>query len=102
PGTGKSTALRTLAAVLGDELPNYQLLDGPGEPLDPQRHVVVTARTWAEVPAFIQNNLGFAIEFRLDDPATSLLDAGQAALVPDQPGFALTFPGRVQSQIAVP
>lgn len=102
PGTGKSTALRTLATVLGDELPNYQLLDGPGEPLDPARHVVVTARTWAEVPAFIMKNLGFAIEFRLDDPATSLLDARQAALVPDRPGFALTLPGPVQSQIAVP
>ncbi len=102
PGTGKSTALRTLATVLGDELPNYQLLDGPGEPLDPARHIVVTARSWAEVPSFIMKNLGFAIEFRLDDPAKSLLDARQAALVPDLPGFGLTFPGRVQSQIAMP
>jgi DNA segregation ATPase FtsK/SpoIIIE-like protein len=63
---------------------------------------VVTARSWAEVPSFIMKNLGFAIEFRLDDPATSLLDARQAALVPDLPGFGLTLPGRVQSQIAMP
>ncbi|MEV6240035.1 hypothetical protein [Lentzea sp. NPDC051838] len=102
PGTGKSTALRTLATVLGDELPNYQLLDGPGEPLDPERHIVVTARSWDQVPAFIRQSLGFAIEFRLDDPATSLLGKQQAALVPDLPGFGLTLPDGLQSQIAMP
>jgi hypothetical protein len=101
PGTGKSTTLRTLAVVLGD-LAGYQLLDGPGEPLDPERHIVVTARSWDQVPPFIRNSLAFGIEFRLDDPATSLVDARQAARVPDQPGFGLSVPDRLHTQIALP
>ncbi|SDL66683.1 hypothetical protein SAMN04488074_112216 [Lentzea albidocapillata subsp. violacea] len=101
PGTGKSTTLRTLAGVLGDP-GRYQLLDGPGEPLDPQRHIVVTARTWDQVPPFIRNSLAFAVEFRLDDPATSLVDPGQAARVPDRPGFGLSLPHRLHAQIALP
>ncbi len=101
PGTGKSTTLRTLAAVLGD-LSEYQLLDGPGEPLDPQRHVVVTARSWDQVPPFIKDSLAFGIEFRLDDPATSLVDARAAGRVPDQPGFGLSVPDRLHVQIALP
>ncbi|MFD4643689.1 hypothetical protein ACFWN2_40720 [Lentzea sp. NPDC058436] len=100
-GTGKSTTLRTLAGVLGDSV-RYQLLDGPGEPLDPQRHIVVTARTWEQVPPFIRNSLAFAVEFRLDDPATSLVDARQAELVPDQPGFGLSVPHGLHAQIALP
>ncbi|WP_434452268.1 hypothetical protein [Lentzea sp. E54] len=102
PGTGKSTTLRTLGAVLGHDVGRYQFLDGPGEPLDPQRHIVVTARSWDQVPPFIRNSLGFAIEFRLDDPATSLVDAQQAARVPDQPGFGLSVPHRLPARIAVP
>ena len=101
PGTGKSTTLRTLAAVL-DDPGRYQLLDGPGEPLDPQRHIVVTARSWDQVPPFIRNSLAFDVEFRLDDPATSLVDARQAARVPDRPGFGLALPGRLPAQIALP
>lgn len=101
PGTGKSTTLRTLAEVLGD-LTDYQLLDGPGEPLDPQRHIVVTARSWDQVPPFIRNSLAFGIEFRLDDPATSLVDARQAGQVPDKPGFGLSVPHRLHAQIALP
>ncbi|SER37200.1 hypothetical protein [Lentzea albida] len=101
PGTGKSTTLRTLGAVLGDP-ERYQLLDGPGEPLDPRRHIVVTARSWDQVPPFIRNSLAFAVEFRLDDPATSLVDARQAARVPDRPGFGLSLPGRLHAQIALP
>jgi DNA segregation ATPase FtsK/SpoIIIE-like protein len=102
PGTGKSTALRTLAAVLGDDLPSYQLLDGPGEAIDPERHVVVTARSWDLVPPFIFKNLAFALEFRLDDPAKSLFDDGRAALVPDLPGFCVSWPNRLQTRIALP
>ncbi|GAB2825376.1 type VII secretion protein EccC [Lentzea nigeriaca] len=102
PGTGKSTTLRTLATVLGDDLARYQLLDGPGEPLDPRRHIVVTARSWDQVPPFIKNSLGFGIEFRLDDPATSLVDARQAARVPDKPGHGLSVPHRLHTQIALP
>jgi hypothetical protein len=102
PGTGKSTALRTLAAVLGDELPNFQLLDGPGEPIDPERHVVLTANSWDSVPSFFFKNLAFALEFRLDNPARSLVDDGQAALVPDLPGFCVSWPNRFQTQIALP
>lgn len=101
PGTGKSTTLRTLRSVLRDP-ERYQLLDGPGEPLDPQRHIVVTARTWNQVPPFIRNSLAFAVEFRLDDPATSLVDPDQAARVPDRPGFGLSLPGRLPAQIALP
>lgn len=101
PGTGKSTTLRTLAGVLADP-GRYQLLDGPGEPLDPQRHIVVTARTWDQVPPFIRNSLAFAVEFRLDDPATSLVDAREAALVPDQPGFGLSVTHRLHARIALP
>ncbi|WP_093595767.1 type VII secretion protein EccC [Lentzea waywayandensis] len=102
PGTGKSTTLRTLAAVLGNDVVRYQLLDGPGEPLDPQRHIVVTARSWDQVPPFIRNSLAFAVEFRLDDPATSLVDARLAARVPDRPGFGLSVPHRLHTQIALP
>lgn len=102
PGTGKSTTLRTLATVLGDDLGRYQLLDGPGEPLDPQRHIVVTARSWDQVPPFIRDSLAFGIEFRLDDPATSIVDAREAARVPDKPGFGLSVPDRLHAQIALP
>jgi hypothetical protein len=100
PGTGKSTALRTLAAVLGD-LSAFQLLDGPGEPLDPQRHVVVTARTWDQVPAFIRDSLAFGIELRLDDPNTSLVNARSAAQVPAVPGIGLSVLDQTAVQIAV-
>ncbi|HUQ59003.1 hypothetical protein [Lentzea sp.] len=100
PGTGKSTALRTLAAVLGD-LSAYQLLDGPGEPLDPQRHIVVTARTWDQVPSFIRDSLALGIELRLDDPATSLVGARRAATVPALPGFGLSVRDRTAVQIAL-
>ncbi len=101
PGTGKSTALRTLAAVLGD-LGAYQLLDGPGEPLDPQRHIVVTARTWDQVPPFIRDSLALGIELRLDDPATSLVNPRRAATVPDLPGIGLSVRDKTAVQIAVP
>ena len=102
PGTGKSTTLRTLATVLGDDIGRYQLLDGPGEPLDQQRHIVVTARSWDQVPQFIRDSLAFGIEFRLDDPATSLVDAREAARVPDRPGFGLSVPDRLHTRIALP
>lgn len=102
PGTGKSTTLRTLAGVLGDDLARCQLLDGPGEPLDPQRHIVVTARSWDQVPPFIRDSLAFGIEFRLDDPTTSLVSAREAARVPDKPGFCLSVPDRLHAQIALP
>ncbi|KOV75505.1 hypothetical protein [Nocardia sp. NRRL S-836] len=101
PGTGKTTTLQTLATVLGD-LSDYQLLDGPGEPLDPSRHIVVTARSWDEVPPFIRDSLAFGIEFRLDDPATSLVDARAAGRVPDRPGFGLSVPHRLPVRIALP
>ncbi|MFD9704981.1 hypothetical protein [Lentzea sp. NPDC059081] len=101
PGTGKSTALRTLATVLGD-LSAYQLLDGPGEPLDPERHIVVTARTWAQVPPFIKDSLAFGIELRLDDPATSLVNARSAASVPILPGIGLSVRDKTAVQIALP
>ncbi|HEX7302188.1 hypothetical protein [Lentzea sp.] len=101
PGTGKSTALRTLATVLGD-LSAYQLLDGPGEPLDPERHIVVTARTWNQVPPFIRDSLAFGIELRLDDPATSLVSARSAATVPFLPGIGLSVRDKTAVQIALP
>ncbi|SDF59686.1 hypothetical protein SAMN05216553_102232 [Lentzea fradiae] len=101
PGTGKSTALRTLAAVLGD-LGSFQLLDGPGEPLDPQRHVVVTARTWEQVPPFIRDSLALGVELRLDDPATSLVNPRSAAAVPHLPGIGLSVRDKTAVQIALP
>ncbi|MFS8098230.1 hypothetical protein LFM09_13915 [Lentzea alba] len=101
PGTGKSTTLRTLAAVLGD-LSDYQLLDGPGEPLDPQRHIVVTARNWDQVPPFIKDSLAFGIELRLDDPNTSLVNAQSAAHVPNLPGIGLSVRDKTAVQIALP
>ncbi|NKE55855.1 hypothetical protein FXN61_03055 [Lentzea sp. PSKA42] len=101
PGTGKSTTLRTLATVLGD-LSAYQLLDGPGEPLDPQRHIVVTARTWDQVPPFIRDSLAFGIELRLDDPNTSLINARSASHVPHLPGIGLSVRDKTAVQIALP
>lgn len=101
PGTGKSTTLRTLATVLGD-LSAYQLLDGPGEPLDPQRHIVVTARTWDQVPPFIRDSLAFGIELRLDDPNTSLVNPRSAAHVPILPGIGLSVRDKTAVQIALP
>lgn len=101
PGTGKSTTLRSLAAVLGD-LSSYQLLDGPGEPLDPQRHVVVTARTWEQVPPFIRDSLAFGVELRLDDPATSIVNPRRAATVPNLPGIGLSVRDKTAVQIALP
>ncbi|MGW6934288.1 hypothetical protein ACWGE0_29815 [Lentzea sp. NPDC054927] len=100
PGTGKSTTLRTLATVLGD-LSAYQLLDGPGEALDPQRHIVVTARTWDQVPPFIRDSLAFGIELRLDDPDTSLINNRSAAHVPNLPGMGLSVHDKAAVQIAV-
>ncbi|WP_394615012.1 hypothetical protein JNUCC0626_35035 [Lentzea sp. JNUCC 0626] len=102
PGTGKTTTLRTLATVLGDDIGRFQLLDGPGEPLDLQRHIIVTAYAWEQVPPFIRENLAFGIEFRLDDPAGSIVDADEAAKVPDEPGFGLSVPHRLHVQIARP
>ncbi|MFD4674590.1 hypothetical protein ACFWNN_33045 [Lentzea sp. NPDC058450] len=101
-GTGKTTTLRTLAAVLGDDLARFQLLDGPGEPLDLQRHIIVTAFTWDQVPPFIRENLAFGIEFRLEDPSSSLVDAEQAAKVPGLPGFGLSVPHGLHARIARP
>ena len=101
PGSGKTTALRTLATALGD-LSAFQLLDGPGEPLDPQRHVVVTARTWDQVPQFIKDSLAFGIELRLDDPNTSLINARSATHVPNQPGMGLSVHDKTAVQIAAP
>lgn len=101
PGTGKSTALRALAAALGD-LSGFQLLDGPGEPLDPQRHIVVTARTWDQVPPFIRDSLALGIELRLDDPATSLVSAHSAAHVPHRPGLGLSVRDKTAVRIALP
>ena len=67
---------------------------------------MLTARSWNEVPAFIIEKLGFVLEFRLDDPARSLMDDGMAAAVPDRPGFCLAyclgFPGRLHAQIVLP
>ncbi|GLY48542.1 hypothetical protein [Lentzea sp. NBRC 102530] len=102
PGTGKTTTLRTLAAVLGDDLGRFQLLDGPGEPLDLQRHIIVTAYTWEQVPPFIRENLAFGIEFRLDDPGGSIVDVDEAGKVPDRPGFGLSVPHRLHARIARP
>ncbi|MGI5504119.1 hypothetical protein [Lentzea sp. CA-135723] len=101
-GTGKTTTLRTLAALLGDDLARFQFLDGPGEPLDLQRHIIVTAYNWDQVPPFIRENLAFGIEFRLEDPSTSLVDAELAAEVPDLPGFCLSVPHGLHAQIARP
>ncbi|MFI6098614.1 hypothetical protein ACIA8G_23915 [Lentzea sp. NPDC051213] len=101
PGTGKSATMRTLAAVLGD-LSAYQLLDGPGEPLDQQRHIVVTARSWDQVPSFIRDSLAFGIELRLDDPTTSLINARSASHVPHQPGIGLSVRDKTAVQIAIP
>lgn len=101
PGSGKSTALRTLATALGD-LTAFQLLDGPGERLDPQRHIVVTARTWDQVPQFIKDSLAFGIELRLDDPGTSLVDPSAAAHVPTEPGIGLSVRDKLSVQIALP
>jgi hypothetical protein len=106
-GSGKTTALRALARALGDDLPKYQLLDGPGEQFDPERFVVLTARSWDEVPSFVWNTMSFVLEFRLDDPARSMMDDDLAAGVPDRPGYCLAFcldyyPNRFPAQIAVP
>jgi hypothetical protein len=106
-GSGKTTALRALARALGDDLPKYQLLDGPGEQFAPERFVVLTARSWDEVPSFVWNTMSFVLEFRLDDPARSMMDDDLAAGVPDRPGHCLAFcldfyPNRFPAQIALP
>lgn len=106
-GSGKTTALRALARALGDDLPKYQLLDGPGEQFDPERFVVLTARSWDQVPSFVWNTMSFVLEFRLDDPARSMMDDDLAAGVPDRPGYCLAFrldyyPNRFPAQIALP
>jgi hypothetical protein len=106
-GSGKTTALRALARALGDDLPKYQLLDGPGEQFDPERFVVITARSWDEVPSFVWNTMSFVLEFRLDNPARSMMDDDLAAAVPDLPGHCLAFrldywPKRYPAQIALP
>jgi hypothetical protein len=102
PGTGKSTALRTIAHALGPDLPGYQLLDGPGEPIDPQKKVIVTARTWAEIPQFMMEKLAFAVEFRLDDPSTSRVDPRRAAALPAHPGIGLFLNNRRVVRFAKP
>jgi hypothetical protein len=106
-GTGKTTALLALAKALGDDLPNYQLIDGPGEQFDPERFVVLTARSWDDVPLFVWKTMSFVLEFRLDDPARAMMDDDLAAGVPDRPGYCLAFrldyyPHRFPAQIALP
>ncbi|WP_052173011.1 type VII secretion protein EccCb [Nocardia sp. BMG111209] len=63
-------------------------------------HLVATARNWTEVPDWMAESLANRIELRLFRPGDSRIDIDRAALLPEQPGWALT--GSETVRIALP
>lgn len=92
PGSGRTTALRTLAAALTrtfGSTDGYYLADGQLDGLPNDKHVIVTAETWDQVPQFIRDNMDWCVELKLADPAGSIVDERRQAILPDQPGLGL-------------
>ncbi|MQY29709.1 type VII secretion protein EccCb [Nocardia aurantia] len=63
-------------------------------------HLVTTARNWTEVPDWMAESLANRIELRLFRPGDSRVDIDRAALLPEQPGWALT--GSTTVRVALP
>jgi S-DNA-T family DNA segregation ATPase FtsK/SpoIIIE len=68
--------------------------------LDHCVHVVVTARSWSELPSQITVLLRGRIELALDDPRESKISPELAATLPDEPGWGLH--GRTRFVAALP
>ncbi|MFC0431126.1 type VII secretion protein EccCb [Kutzneria buriramensis] len=68
--------------------------------LDHCVHVVVTARSWSELPPQITALLRGRIELALDDPRESKISPELAATLPDEPGWGLH--GRTRFVAALP
>src|SRR5690606_30701020 len=85
------------------EVPGFEkrLTDLASSGLDMGVHVVVSARSWAEVSDGLADLVSRRIEFALADPGTSRLDAEVAAqLARESTGWAQTERQRVR--IALP
>ncbi|SDF59664.1 hypothetical protein SAMN05216553_102231 [Lentzea fradiae] len=102
PGSGRTTALRTLTESITrtfGSTAGFHLADGPLHGRPDARHVVVTASTWAEVPGFITDDLAWGVELKLADPAWSIVDERRQANLPDRPGTGLC--ARVGRQVRI-
>lgn len=103
PGSGRTTALRTLAESITrtfGSTTGFHLEDGPLYGRPDARHVVVTASTWAEVPRFIRDDLAWGVELKLADPSWSVVDERAQATLPDRPGTGLCVHAKRQVRIA--
>ncbi|SEP78018.1 FtsK/SpoIIIE family protein [Lentzea xinjiangensis] len=103
PGSGRTTALRTLTESITrtfGSTTGFHLADGPLYGRPDARHVVVTASTWAEVPEFIRDDLAWGVELKLADPSWSIVDARRQAHLPDRPGTGLCTYFKQQVRIA--
>ncbi len=103
PGSGRTTALRTLAASITRTFGStngFHLEDGPLYGRPDAQQVVVTASTWAEVPQFIRDNLAWGVELKLAEPAGSIVDERRQANLPDRPGTGLCVHLKQQVRIA--
>ncbi|HEX7302189.1 FtsK/SpoIIIE domain-containing protein [Lentzea sp.] len=102
PGSGRTTAMRTLTESITrtfGSTENFRLEDGPLYGRPGERHVVVTASTWAEVPQFIRDDLAWGVELKLADPSWSAVDERRQANLPDRPGTGLCV--RVKRQVRI-
>ncbi|MFD5828984.1 FtsK/SpoIIIE domain-containing protein [Lentzea sp. NPDC060358] len=103
PGSGRTTAMRTLTESITrtfGSTEGFRLQDGPLYGRPDERHVVVTASTWAEVPQFIRDDLAWGVELKLADPSWSAVDERRQAILPDRPGTGLCVQVARQVRIA--
>jgi hypothetical protein len=103
PGSGRTTALRTLTESITRTFGStngFHLVDGPLYGRPDAQQVVVTASTWAEVPQFIRDNLAWGVELKLAEPAGSIVDERRQANLPDRPGTGLCVHLKQQVRIA--
>lgn len=103
PGSGRTTALRTLAESITrtfGSTAGFHLEDGPLYGHPDAQHVVVTASTWAEVPQFIRDSLAWGVELKLADPAWSIVGERRQADLPDRPGLGFCVHQKLQVRIA--
>ncbi|MFD9704982.1 FtsK/SpoIIIE domain-containing protein [Lentzea sp. NPDC059081] len=103
PGSGRTTAMRTLTESITrtfGSTDGFRLADGPLYGRPEERHVVVTASTWAEVPQFIRDDLAWGVELKLADPSWSAVDERRQANLPDRPGTGLCVQVKRQVRIA--
>ncbi|MFI6098613.1 FtsK/SpoIIIE domain-containing protein [Lentzea sp. NPDC051213] len=104
PGSGRTTAMRTLTESITrtfGSTSGFHLEDGPLYGRPEAQHVVVTASSWAEVPQFVRDSLAWGVELKLTDPTWSIVDERRQADLPDRPGTGLCVHQKQQVRIAI-